>query len=100
MKNRITRRCAIALAFATLAGGAFAQAWPAKPVTLVVPFPPGGTTDVLARAIGQKLGDALGQPLVFNTRSAEAFGVLATARGLHDVAVERLRERAEAAARR
>ena len=68
MKNRITRRCAIALAFATLAGGAFAQAWPAKPVTLVVPFPPGGTTDVLARAIGQKLGDALGQQVIVENK--------------------------------
>jgi tripartite-type tricarboxylate transporter receptor subunit TctC len=68
MKNRITRRCAIALAFAPLAGGAFAQAWPAKPVTLVVPFPPGGTTDVLARAIGQKLGDALGQQVIVENK--------------------------------
>ena len=55
---------------------------------------------LIAREAGAEISDALGQPLAFNTRGAEAFGVLATARGLHDAAVERLRERGEAAARR
>ncbi|MGN6271087.1 MAG: inositol monophosphatase family protein [Sphingomonas sp.] len=55
---------------------------------------------LIAREAGAEISDALGQPLTFNTRKAEAFGVLATARGLHEVAVERLRERAEAASRR
>ena len=55
---------------------------------------------LIAREAGAEISDALGQPLAFNTRSAEAFGVLATARGLHHTAVERLRERAETAARR
>jgi myo-inositol-1(or 4)-monophosphatase len=54
---------------------------------------------LIAREAGAEISDALGQPLAFNTRSAEAFGVLATARGLHDAAIDRLRERAEAAAR-
>jgi myo-inositol-1(or 4)-monophosphatase len=55
---------------------------------------------LIAREAGAEVTDALGQPLAFNTRRAEAFGVLATARGLHDAAVERLKERARAASRR
>jgi len=45
-----------------------AQNWPAKPISLVVPFPSGGTTDVLARAIGQELSVALGQPVVVESK--------------------------------
>ena len=41
-----------------------AQAWPTKPIHLVVPFPPGGSSDILGRAIGQKLGEAWGQPVI------------------------------------
>lgn len=47
---------------------ASAQPWPNKPITLVVPFPTGGTTDVLARAIGQELTTALGQPIVVESK--------------------------------
>ena len=48
------------LALASLASLAHAQNWPAKTITIVVPFPAGGTTDVLARAIGTKLSSAIG----------------------------------------
>ncbi|WP_423199879.1 MULTISPECIES: tripartite tricarboxylate transporter substrate binding protein [unclassified Cupriavidus] len=45
-----------------------AQPWPARPLTLIVPFPTGGTTDVLARAIGDQLSKNLGQPVVVENR--------------------------------
>lgn len=52
-------------------GPAVAQeaAFPTKPITLVIPFPPGGATDVLGRLIGKKLGDKLGQSVVIDNRA-------------------------------
>ena len=60
----------IALACTTLAMAAAAQAqsWPSKTVTIVVPFPAGGTTDVLARAVGTKLASAIGQPVIVDNK--------------------------------
>ena len=50
------------------AGNAVAQTWPSKPVTLIVPFPAGGTTDVLARALGDKLSQSLGQAVIVESK--------------------------------
>lgn len=47
---------------------AIAQTFPAKPISLIVPFPPGGTTDVLARALGEKLSQSLGQPVIVENK--------------------------------
>ena len=65
MLNRI----AAALALVVAAGAAFAQAYPAKPIRIIVPFAAGGTSDILARAIGPKLTAAWGQPAVIENKT-------------------------------
>ena len=60
------------------AGGVQAQAWPAKPVTLVVPFPAGGSTDMVARAIGPKLTTTLGQPFLVDNKAGATGTIGAT----------------------
>jgi tripartite-type tricarboxylate transporter receptor subunit TctC len=56
---------AITLALST---SAFAQGWPNKPIRMVVPYTPGGYTDLMARTVGQKISEALGQPIIFENR--------------------------------
>lgn len=58
----------VALAAAIGSGSAMAQAWPAKPISLIVPFPAGGTTDVLARALADKLTQSLGQTVIVESK--------------------------------
>ncbi|QHI98604.1 tripartite tricarboxylate transporter substrate binding protein [Xylophilus rhododendri] len=69
MKTRTLLACAFA-ATAALASTAWAEApFPSRPVTLVIPFPPGGATDVVGRLIGKTLGDKLGQPVIVDNRA-------------------------------
>ena len=56
------------LGFALASSLANAQAFPAKPIRIVVPFPPGGTTDVVARLVAQRMTDSMGQPVVVDNR--------------------------------
>jgi tripartite-type tricarboxylate transporter receptor subunit TctC len=63
-----SRRLLLALAASTLATSAFAQAWPTKPIRIVVPFPPGGGTDTIARETAQRVATANGWTIVIDNK--------------------------------
>lgn len=68
MKNTLLSALALAAAAGLATLPARADTWPSKPVTLVVPFPPGGSTDQVARAIGPNLAKSLGQSFVIDNK--------------------------------
>jgi tripartite-type tricarboxylate transporter receptor subunit TctC len=73
----VTRRVWLAgasgwAALAATGSGARAQAWPSKPITLIVPYPPGGLNDVVARAFGEKLTQLLGVAVIIDNKAGAA----------------------------
>jgi tripartite-type tricarboxylate transporter receptor subunit TctC len=71
-RRRILRATAAGAAFAAGASGARAQAWPSKPIRLLIPFPPGGGTDFVSRTVGTRLAEATGWQLVLENRPGAA----------------------------
>lgn len=65
---QILRHATLALIASMLGAGAFAQAWPAKPIRIVVPFPPGGGTDIIARETSQRVAKATGWTFVIDNK--------------------------------
>lgn len=84
MMPRLTVRLSLALALlvAAMVWPAAAQDWPTRPVTMVVPFPPGGGTDVLGRIVGRRLSETLGQQVIIENVGG-AGGMIGSARVAH-----------------
>jgi len=73
------RRCAALAVLGALALPALAQDWPSKPITLVVPYSPGGGADVIARALGKSLSEQLKQPVVVENKPGASGQIAAAA---------------------
>ncbi|CAN5589947.1 tripartite tricarboxylate transporter substrate binding protein [soil metagenome] len=69
MNTRHFLKACVAASLAALALGASAQAYPSRPVKIIIPFPPGGTLDFVGRQLAQRLSDQMGQPFVVENRA-------------------------------
>jgi tripartite-type tricarboxylate transporter receptor subunit TctC len=67
--KRFTRQALVALSLAAASFFAQAQQWPSKPITIIVPFPPGGFNDTLARTLSAELPKVLGQPVIVENKA-------------------------------
>lgn len=65
----LNRRTLLVSSLSLAASGVRAQAWPSKPIRLIVPYPPGGSSDIIARAISQPLSEVLKQPVIVENRA-------------------------------
>ena len=72
-------RCALAVAALAGVAGAQAQSFPSKPITMIVPFPAGGGSDILARIVAERMKASLGQPVIIENVGG-AGGTIGTAR--------------------
>lgn len=80
IRRHIIVLAALAAAAAALPAGVLAQpAWPTKPITLVVPYPPGGTSDVVGRQLADRLREELGQTVIVENKAGAATAIGATA---------------------
>ncbi len=83
----LSRRKLLKIALAITAGAAMpgairdalAQSYPAKPIRIIVPFPAGGTTDIIARIVGQRMSESMGQPVIIENRGGAAGSIGADA---------------------
>src|ERR1043166_3082401 len=82
----LSRRSVLAGSAALAAAPALAQSYPSRPITLLVPWAPGGSTDILARIVAEHLRQALGQPVIIENRTGASgnIGTLAVARAAPD----------------
>ncbi len=80
------KRLLLAIATLPFCAAAFAQAWPTKPIRMIVPFPPGGTMDTLVRIVSPEMNRVLGQPIIIETRpgAGTVIGVDAAAKSAPD----------------
>ena len=80
------RTTGFAVLLAALATSAFAQGYPSKPAKVIVPYPPGGPTDIVARVVSQKLSDQMGQQFIVENRPGAGgnIGAEAVAKGPAD----------------
>ena len=78
MRRRSLIAASAAVTLATVGGLAAAQGYPSKPVRLVVPFAPGGTTDIVARVVADKIGSTLGQTMIVENKAGGGGSVGAT----------------------
>jgi tripartite-type tricarboxylate transporter receptor subunit TctC len=84
--QRVLRSCGAALIAIAATGCVYAQQWPTKPVRVIVPFAPGGGSDITARQFSQKLSEAFGQQFLVDNRGGAGglIGMEATARAVPD----------------
>ena len=82
LRRKLAAALSFSLALAATMQPAAAQDYPTRPVTMVVPFPPGGGTDVLGRIVGKRLSEVLGQQVVIENVGG-AGGMIGSSRVVH-----------------